>query len=96
MNTCCEHNTKGCNWAVGSNMPGYMPDDHAEHYGNWLDARQAFISAIKEAAQGDDVEDQSDAVNRAVDEAVRYLRRNGPAREASVHIGRYVYWLTRM
>jgi hypothetical protein len=41
-NECCEHNEK-CNWAVGSNFPGYLPENHAEHFSDWYDAYEYFM-----------------------------------------------------
>lgn len=38
---CCSENSQ-CNWAVGYNRPGYLPDNHVEHFENWYDAANAW------------------------------------------------------
>lgn len=64
MNECCEHNPNGCNWAVGHNMPGYMPDNPAEHFEDWEDAFDHFeelcedfgVSGTDRAVNGRNIE----------------------------------------
>lgn len=100
MNDCCKDNDK-CRWAVGDNMPGFMPDNHVDHFANWHDARRAFINALERAAEDieDDVTadetDTSDAADTVL-EARKRLRRSGKARECEVYIGDRVYFLSRM
>ena len=95
MNECCEHNSK-CRWAVGSNMPGYMPDNHVEHFANYRDALRCFASDVERAL--DDLPD--DEQHRYTIERAALKRWQSKARtkaaEHQVRIGDYVYWVSRV
>ena len=60
-------------FTVGSNMPGYMPDEVPDTLDTWEDARDAVIEAIKrdaEAAVEDQIEELDDDASHPLD-AVR-------------------------
>lgn len=96
-NECCEH-LRQCKWAVGSNMPGYMPDSDVAHYGNFRDALASYADDVNRAIE-DSHETESDqykAEKRQFAGQLRAIRKHRKAIEAQFHVGAYVYWLARI
>lgn len=106
MNDCCEHNAK-CRWGVGSNMPGYMPDSHVEHFANYSDALKAYLGSVEQAII-DDGEAYEGGTGLEYDELVltfglhadllkgRLARKRTKYTEAAFRVGDYVHWLARI
>lgn len=46
-NICCKH-LESCRYAVGSNMPGFMPDEPAEHFACYADAKTFFDELLRD------------------------------------------------
>ena len=101
MNDCCEHNSK-CRWAVGSNMPGYMPDGHVSHYANWRDARESYLDEIDRAldAEHDAHEGgtgmEFDDLDSSFQQHRTALLKHKRTTEAQFKVGQYLYWLARI
>lgn len=87
-------------WVVGSNMPGYMPDNDPAECTNWKDARDIFLADLQsETERIAEICDDPDLVRNAEAEAMRaarYVKRKGKARECSCQIGAYIYWLHKL
>lgn len=77
-------------WAVGFNMPGYMPDNEPSVYSNWRDAHAALVSELRYSIDngGDDESALLEAAASA--EAMRKYSEFG------MTAGTYHYWLSRV
>lgn len=97
-NNCCPH-LRECRWAVGSNIPNYVPEDHVEHFDNFHSATKALY-ALVEAAYGRAIVGTTDPAHWKVllDErakALNTLRTQYP-RDIDVHVGDRVYWVCKL
>ena len=105
MSDCCEGHGK-CRWAVGSNMPGYMPDSDASHFANYREAVEAHLDDIDRAIDSEAEMDGGDEPDHIVQLEARSkehadilrkaIKQRKRAHEASFRVGNYVYWLSRM
>lgn len=110
MGECCEDNVR-CVWAVGWNMPGYMPDSEPMHFETWQEARDAYcdelLRAADEHAEGlesfgaadkdaADPEATMAELDATIAAHIALLKARTAETEASFDIGQYRYWLERM
>ena len=95
MNDCCEHNDK-CRWAVGSNMPGCMPDGDVAHLANWQDAIACLIEDCERALDEVDNPQCYKIERRALERWAKQARAREKSGERSLKIGDYLYWVCRM
>lgn len=105
MNDCCQHNSK-CRWAVGSNMPGYVPDSEVMHYANYVDALNAYIASVEQALDAE-AEAHENGTGMEFDELcavfeaheqllLKRAKKKAKRTEAEFTVGQYVYWISRM
>ena len=74
-------------WVAGWNMPGYLPDNTPEEFGNAEDAKQYIIDAVKRA------EDETDNENEAETLCAFAEDVNLQVDEFSGQCLKYVYWV---
>lgn len=78
-------------WAVGYNLPGYMPDSETSHFTNWTEARDAFISDVRDA-----IENQGRPSRYKIELAnCEYIAKQRRAFEHSTKIGEFCFWLVK-
>lgn len=78
-------------FAVGSNMPGYLPDSEPHHVKTWEDAVAVLVEDLRfEADYGPDDDDKA-IYTRAAEDVALWTNRAGRVNEISV-CGR-VYWI---
>lgn len=78
-------------FAVGSNMPGYLPDSEPHYVKTWEDAVAVLVEDLRfEAGYGPD-DDDTAAYTRAADDVALWTTPTGRVNEISV-CGR-VYWI---
>jgi hypothetical protein len=78
-------------FAVGSNVPGYLPDAEPHMVKTWEEAKQVLIADLLfEADYGPDDEDTA-SYTRAADDVAAWTTPTGRVNEISV-CGR-VYWI---
>lgn len=77
------------NWAVGWNMPGYMPDTEPYIHESWEAAKTDLIEELYRAA--DDFDDDLDDVRYA--EAIAEVEKAEPEKGFCTHVGAYAWWI---
>lgn len=83
-------------WTAGWNIPGYLPDEPAEVYESWDDARQYLDNELERA--GDDFA-HDDGEQTIVDQyaiARQLLDQSEPDQAFYARVGNYVWWIERI
>jgi antirestriction protein len=87
-------------WAVGWNMPGYMPDAEPSHHAEWSDARDSLIETLR--LNCDEAFDLADDISTAkarcavYDAAIEALDALDEGAEFGSTIGNYHYWISKL
>lgn len=86
--------TNNPKFAVGSNVPGYMPDSDP-HHATWAECKACLVADLRwhldtfsDGLSADDVTDYEEAIRRA--EALTHGREFGQT------VAHRHYWLTRI
>lgn len=81
-------------WSCGWNIPGYLPDDEPMNFETWLQARDALLEALYQAAE----DRAEDAPDQALDytRARKYLEAVDADCNWSTRIGNYLWWVQRI
>lgn len=78
-------------FAVGSNMPGYLPDSEPHYVKTWEDAVAVLVEDLRfEADYGPD-DDDTATYTRAADDVALWTNRAGRVNE--IHVCGRVYWI---
>jgi hypothetical protein len=77
--------SKRRNWAVGNNMPGYMPEGEVWITSDWEAARDSLIDDLQRAADSDSMDLDRDVSD--YESAIAELRAIAPNTEATVYAG---------
>jgi hypothetical protein len=87
-------------WAVGWNMPGYMPDAEPSHHAEWSDARDSLIETLR--LNCDEAFDLANDITTAkarcavYDAAIEALDALDEGAEFGSTIGNYHYWISKV
>ena len=79
-------------WAVGWNMPGYMPDSDPSAFSDWDAARDYLYSELERAAEEIDSPEEAEALHET---ALRVSELDDGA-EFGETTGAYHWWLTNL
>jgi len=78
-------------WAVGYNMPGFMPDNDPSYFTTYDEAREYLIDELTRAA--DEAEDDANALPYT--NAIYHVKATETGAEYGQTIGAYHWWLSR-
>lgn len=79
-------------WAVGWNMPGYMPDSEPTAFSDWESAQAYLHGELERAAEETDDEDEATALR----ETAERIDALADGEEFGETTGAYHWWLTNL